>query len=142
MQLKGLVGTPRDVKKMRTDRRNNIRFLAQDNVFVALRIGRIIIGKVRDISKGGLSFEHICEEDLSEDLSEKEIILWAERSRISKIPCRVIYDIPIPAHEETQILPLHSKTRRCGVQFDGLLEDQAAQLDLFLKNYINGIKGS
>ncbi len=123
---------------MRTERRNNIRFLAQDNVFVALRNVRIKIGKVKDISKGGLSFEHIYEEDSSEEISKKEVDLWTEGLRISKIPCRAIYDIPIPTPDEFQSLTIHFKTRQCGVQFENLSEDQVTQLDLFLKNYTKG----
>ncbi|MFH1758519.1 MAG: PilZ domain-containing protein [Pseudomonadota bacterium] len=120
---------------MGAERRNHIRFLAQDNVIVAFRNGNIKIGKVKDISKGGLSFEHIYEEDLSEEVSKKEIVLWAEELRISDIPCRAIYDVPIPTPDEIQSFTIHFKTRRCGVQFESLSEEQTAQLDLFLKTY-------
>jgi len=43
---------------MEAEQRNNVRFLAQDDVVVALRNTYTKIGKVKDISKGGLSFEH------------------------------------------------------------------------------------
>ena len=120
---------------MGAEQRNNIRFIAQDNVMVALRYSSTKIGRVKDISKGGLSFEHIYEEDLNREPSKKVVLLWADRFCISKVLYRVVYDIPVPTPAEYQSLTIHLITRRCGIQFEALSGDQKAQLDCFLETH-------
>jgi hypothetical protein len=123
---------------MGTEQRKNVRFLVRDNVIVALRNHSTKIGKVKDISKGGLSFEHIYEEDPAWEPPKKDIFLWVNEFRISRVPCRVVYDIPVPTPSEYQLLTIQLITRRCGVQFEALSEDQVAQLDFFLETYTKG----
>jgi hypothetical protein len=120
---------------MRTEQRKNIRFLVEDKIIVALRNGSTKIGKVKDISLGGLSFEHIYDEHLNLEPLKREVFLWANAFSLSKIACRVVYDIPIGMPPEYESLPTRFITRRCGVQFETLSEDQRTQLDFFLKTY-------
>jgi len=120
---------------MEAEQRNNIRFLVEDNVVVALRNHSTKIGKVKDISKGGLSFEHTYAENSTLEPSKKGILLWTNGFWMSKVPCRVVYDIPLPTPAEYESLTIRLITRRCGIQFEALSEDQMAQLDLFLKTY-------
>ena len=118
---------------METERRKNIRFLVQGDVFAILQNGSTKIGQVKDISIGGLSFDHIYRENLSQEPFERDIALLANEFRISKVPCRIVYDIPVPTPTEYQSLIIGLTTRRCGIQFEALSEDQIAQLDSFLK---------
>jgi len=80
---------------MGTEQRKNIRFLVKDNIIVALRNGSTKIGKVKDISMGGLSFEHIYDEPLNLEPLKREVFLWVNEFSLSKIACRVVYDIPM-----------------------------------------------
>lgn len=123
---------------MGTEQRKNIRFLVKDNIIVALRNGSTKIGKVKDISMGGLSFEHIYDEPLNLEPLKREVFLWVNEFSLSKIACRVVYDIPMGTPPEYKSLPIHFITRRCGVQFETLSEDQSTQLDFFLKTYTKG----
>jgi len=123
---------------MLTEQRKNIRFLAQDNIIAVLRNDLTKIGEVKDISKGGLSFEHIYGRDSEGELSRKTLFLWANEFSMSKVPCKVIYDILMPTPEEFESLAIRFITRRCGVEFEALIEDQMAQLDFFLKTYTKG----
>ena len=123
---------------MLTEQRNSIRFLAQDNTIVALRNNSTKIGRVKDISKGGLSFEHIYEKDSEWDPLEKTLFLWTNGFSMSKVPCRVVYDILAPTPTEYESLTIRLITRRCGVKFEALPEDQMEQLDFFLKTYTQG----
>lgn len=123
---------------METDKRKDDRFLVGDKVIVALRNKSSRVGRVRDISMGGLSFEHIHDEDLEPDPSKRDISLWVNSFSMADIPCRVVYDIPLSEPPEYDYLSLHFKTRRCGVQFEVLTENQRAQLDFFLKTYSKG----
>ena len=123
---------------MLTEQRNYIRFLAQDNTIVVLRNDSTKIGKVKDISKGGLSFEHIYEKDSEWDPLGKALFLWTNGFSMSKVPCRVVYDILAPTPTEYESLTIRLITRRCGVKFEALPEDQIEQLDFFLKTYTQG----
>jgi hypothetical protein len=124
--------------KMSNEQRKNIRFLAQDNVIVALQNVYTKIGKVQDISMGGLAFEHIDDEKPNSETSRRDILLWVNGFRLSKLPGRIVYDIPLPPPNEYQGFFFHLITRRCGVEFETLSEDQASQLDFFLKTYTKG----
>jgi hypothetical protein len=121
---------------MKTERRKNIRFLIQDDVIAVLQNGSMKIGQVKDISIGGLSFDHIYDEDLRQEPFKRDIVLLGNEFCLSKVPCRVVYDIPVPTAAEYQSLIIGLNTRRCGIQFEALSEDQTAQLDLFLKTCI------
>ena len=123
---------------MGNEQRKNIRFLAQDNVIVALQNVYTEVGKVKDISMGGLAFEHIDDEKPNSETSRRDILLWVNGFRLSKLPGRIVYDIVLPPPNEYQGFFFHLITRRCGVEFETLSEDQASQLDFFLGNYTNG----
>lgn len=115
------------------ERRKFPRTYVEDNVFIALSNGFNRIGRVKDISLGGLSFEHIYEEIIEAIHSRKDILLWINDLRLPKIPCKIIYDIPLQIQPEYGLLTIQLITRRCGVQFEPLTEDQADQLISFLK---------
>jgi hypothetical protein len=120
---------------MEADKRRNDRFLVGDEVIVALRNKSSRVGRVKDVSMEGLSFEHIYDEDMEREPSKRDISLWVNNFSLLGIPCRVIYDIPISEPPEYDLVTIHFKTRRCGVQFETLVENQKAQLDYFLKTY-------
>jgi hypothetical protein len=122
---------------MGVEQRKSIRFLVQDNVTVALRGTFTKVGRVKDISTGGLAFEHIDGENQNSD-SRREIILWVNGFSLSKLPGRIVYDVPLATPNEYQGFFIHLISRRCGVQFEELSEYQASQLDLFLKTYTTG----
>jgi hypothetical protein len=123
---------------MGIDKRKNIRYLVQEDTIVALQNGFNRIGKVKDISIGGLSFEHIYEDDLDWTHSRKNVLLWVNDFNISKIPCKVVYDIPVPIPPEYDSFTVQFITRRCGLEFETLTEYQIAQLDFFLQTFTKG----
>jgi hypothetical protein len=123
------------VNEMETDKRKNDRFLVGDEVIVALRNKSSRVGRVKDISMEGLCFEHIYDEDLEREPSKRDISLWVNNFSMLDIPCRVVYDILISEPPEYDIVTLHFKTRKCGVQFETVAENQRTQLDYFLKTY-------
>jgi hypothetical protein len=123
-------------EEIKIDRRKNPRFLVEDNVIIALQNRFKRIGKGKDISLEGLSFEHVYDEELDLRDPLKSLILWVDDSILFKIPCRIVYDIPIQAPPEYDSLTVQLTTRRCGVQFESFTESQMAQLELFLKTYI------
>jgi hypothetical protein len=123
---------------METEKRKGERFLVGDEVIAALRNEASRVGRVKDISTGGLSFEHIYDEDLNTEASEWDVSLWVKEFSLLDIPCRVVYDIPIEEPPEYDYLSIHFKTRRCGIKFETLTKNQRAQFDFFLKTYTKG----
>ncbi len=123
---------------METEKRKGERFLVGEEVIVALRNRSSRVGRVKDISMGGLSFEHIYDEDLEGDCTKREVSVWVENYSLADIPCRVVYDIPISEPPEYDYLTVHFRTRRCGIQFDLLTKTQKDQLDFFIKTHTKG----
>ena len=121
--------------QIKMDKRKYPRFLVEENVIVALQNGINRIGKVKDISLRGLSFEHIYEEDLIGGNSRKSLMLLINDVNLPKIPCRIVYDKPLQTPSEYDSLTIRLNTRLCGIEFESLTDQQIAQLDSFLKTY-------
>ncbi len=121
---------------METERRKFRRFLAQNAAFAVLRPHFTMLGKIKDISRGGLAFEYIAHEGQKRGSSEIDILITGDRFYLPKIPSQKIYDIKIG--EENQTLIDRFETRRCGLQFGELTEEQADELEFFLNNYTTG----
>jgi len=124
--------------KMGSEQRKSVRFIVHENVSIALRGKFTKVGRVKDISMKGLAFEHIEEENQNSETLRKDIFLWVNGFSLSKLPGRIVYDVPLATPDEYQGLFIHLITRRCGVQFETLSEDQASKLDFFLKTYTTG----
>ncbi len=115
-----------------TERRKFRRLLPQELTFAALRPHFNRLGKVKDISKGGLAFEYILSETQYVDSSEIDVFVSSDRFYLRRIPSKIVYDIKMV--EEYQSL----ERRWCGVQFGDLTEEQADKLDSFLQNHTTG----
>jgi hypothetical protein len=116
------------------DRRLNKRFRVEDNVIIALRNQVVKIGKVLDIGRGGLSFEHIYE-NLEQEISHEGTLLFVGGYSLPAIPCRVVYNVPAPLSDEYQAFIIQIETRRCGVQFTELTEELSLQLNSFIRGH-------
>jgi len=123
---------------MEEDKRKDERYVVGEEVIVALRNRSSRVGRVKDISMGGLSFEHIYDEDLEGEPSKRDVSLWAATHSMADLPCRVVYDIPISERPEYDYLSIHFKTRRCGVQFGKLTDNQETELGFFVKKHTRG----
>lgn len=122
---------------METEQRKCKRLLPQDTVFAVFRPNFTKLGKIKDISRGGLSFEYVAaHEGEKRDLLEIDIFVPGDRFYLPRLPYKIIYDMKIVL--EYQTFPDGMERRRCGLQFGDLTENQAAELDLFLKNGTRG----
>ena len=120
-------------KRVETERRKYRRFLAQDTAFAVVRPQFTKLGKIKNISGGGLAFEYIAYEGQREDSSGIHIFLSGGTFFLTNIPSKIIHDIEI-AEEYPKFSDI-VKMRMCGLQFGELTEEQAAQLEFFLKNH-------
>jgi hypothetical protein len=114
-------------RERRTDLRKHKRFRAQDGAFVDLRIRPIKVGKIVDISRGGLAFRYI---DVAEGLKEAfELDMYSRHNefRMEKVPVKTIWD-----RETAGELSFSTRTRLRGVQFGKLTQNQFSELERFL----------
>ncbi len=120
---------------MEFDRRQHCRFLAQDNIFTKFGDNPVKFGKLRDISIRGLAFEYVSHENIDEKSLVLDIFLPENKFQLSKIQCKVIYNIVLCKSDINQAGVQKLPIRRCGVKFEGFTKEKRAQLEFFLKNY-------
>ena len=115
------------------ERRKHKRFHVQDGTFAVLgsRYGKI--GRVIDMSIGGLGFSYIVGEEQGDDSHRLSILLAEDSFHLTRIAFKTVWDT------ETKEVPLSTVAmRRCGVEFGDLTEYQISQLEYFLENHTVG----
>jgi hypothetical protein len=118
-------------KKDQVDRRKFRRYGFKNPVFITFRPGFDMIGKLTDISAGGLSFEYnTFDERQDKDVVEIAVFSHPKDYSIPKATCRVIYDQQVEGGFSFKGF----QTRRCGLEFFELTSDQMLQLDLLMAN--------
>jgi hypothetical protein len=112
-----------------------MRRIPVGNVYTALGPDYEKVGKLINLSRGGLAFEYISNENKKTELSRVNIFKVGEVFNLHNLPCKVVYDIPIPpARDGIQSLK-YSQSRRCGIQFDMLPKEDRVQLAMFIESH-------
>ena len=120
---------------MKTERRHLQRFLAKENAFAAVGRKYSKVGRIKDISFGGLAMEYIVGEDSHNNSSKVDIFLTGNVFHLYNVPCRLVYDIEIHVpHVNNKYVKILT-TKRCGLQFKEFTEDDMEQLKLFLETH-------
>jgi hypothetical protein len=117
----------------RVEQRQHKRFHVQSGAFVILRPSENKVGRLLDISMGGLSFA--CIEN-KEQINGSYLDIWLSQCNfyLDEVPIKTILDF-----EMAYKPPLSSVTaRRYKVEFGKLTDEQRAQLEFFIKNYTVG----
>jgi hypothetical protein len=92
------------------------------------------MGKIIDISEGGLAFRYINTEDKTSGPCELDIFLSDGNFYLNKVPFKNISDV-----EMDNVPSLASiRTRRSGVQFGELTQSQIFDLEYFIQNHTVG----
>jgi hypothetical protein len=117
------------------EKRKYARALPQGNAFAALGRRYTKVGRIKDISLGGLAFEYISESETDRDSSRIDIFIVGDVFHLYNIPCEVVYDVQLPVPIEKYESINISSTKRCGVKFGVLTDDDLAQIKHFLKFY-------
>jgi hypothetical protein len=116
---------------METECRKFTRFLVPENVYAALGPSFSKVGRIKDISIGGLVIEYLTDDDSVTGNSRVDIFIREEEFFLSKLPCKIVYDVPIESFANPQASGLTRK--RCGVQFYRLTSRLRKRLEGFLK---------
>jgi hypothetical protein len=123
---------------MVTEQRKYTRFSVQDNAYAALGPTFAIVGKIKGISMGGLALEYITDQVSELENIEVDIFLREEEFHMSKIPCKLIYNIPLDTSAKNGIFRNGLIRKRCGVQFENLSKIYRKQLERFIETYTTG----
>ncbi|MDX9788428.1 MAG: PilZ domain-containing protein [Desulfobacterales bacterium] len=115
------------------NQRKSTRFKPRKRTFAALDRKLNQVGRIVDISLGGLSFEFIGEEEPSDaGIHHVDIFTLDESLGLPGLPCKLI-------HQSTATLPgvkggdtENLRIRKCGVRFSGLQTEHWRRLADFL----------
>ena len=128
---------------MRSERRKYIRFLAQDKLYAALGTYFYRVGKIKDISIGGLAFEYIENtEGCEQDSSMVTIFHSKDGFYLPELACMFIYDHPACVLNVEPDFKLRYRVKRCALQFTAISAHQEEELEYFLNHYTCGLTPS
>jgi hypothetical protein len=115
---------------VQTNQRKNKRFRALDGAFVAIKPSDTHVGRLIDISMGGLAFDYVIGQELPRPPTELEVFVKGSTFRLSHIPCKAIWVKTSGLGRMNSI-----SKRRCGVRFGKLTEQQELMLKAFIERY-------
>jgi|PlaIllAssembly_1097288.scaffolds.fasta_scaffold802293_1 c-di-GMP-binding flagellar brake protein YcgR len=123
---------------MANERRRFVRFQVNSPTYAALGHDFDKVGKVKNISVGGFAFEYISDQDSMEATTQVDIVLVDDDVHLSKVPCTVAYDHDVRKHDALRRFGRPLVTKRCGVKFGTLAENQREQLENLITKHTLG----
>ena len=123
---------------MRNERRRHVRFRAQENAYAALGRKYSRVGKIRDISIGGLALEYIAGEGSPLETSQIDIFLTENNFQIYNLSCKVVYDVVVYVPRVKSQFSDLLLTRRCGIRFGALSVSNRRRLRVFIEGQAEG----
>jgi len=122
-------------RPMNTERRKTVRFLPRTEAYVALRPDFTKLGRLMNISRGGLAFRYLAHQRQEQAPTHLDLFTSNDGFHLSRLPCKVIYDVRL---SEKHRFSTSLERRHCGLEFGEVTELQAIQLELYLKNHVAG----
>jgi hypothetical protein len=116
------------------ERRKEKRFQTEKNTYALLRARGSKLGRVIDISKGGLAFRYVSVGERLKGPLELDLLSHQYDYRIDKIPVKVITDLELANKKAFKSTTL----KRVGVQFGKLTREQKSKLEHFIKDHAVG----
>lgn len=118
----------------RKDHRKHKRFQARKGVFVGVGPHDIQVGRLRDVSMGGLGFRYIGNGEQLKGTHHVDIFMGEENFYLSRVPVKTVSDIEVVAKTPSAVTTM----KRCCVKFKKLTNEQRAKLKEFIENYTVG----
>ena len=117
------------------ERRKHKRFQVKNGAFAVLSAiswphSTQKVGRITDISLGGLAFGYIASEEPSNISVQLSIFLADKRFDLRNIPFETIWDVETKEDSFSSIT-----VKRTGVQFGGLTSKEISQLEYFIQNH-------
>ena len=117
------------------EKRRYVRYNTKPLVYAALGSHYSRVGKVKDISIGGLAFEYVAGNDLPNDLTRIDVFAAGNGIYIPAIACRKIYEFVIDNGLEQYEPTNDIAMMRCGVEFINPGRVQLTQLKELIDTY-------
>jgi hypothetical protein len=106
--------------KQASDRRNSKRFALKDDVYLVFRPGFERLGRIKDISKGGIAVEFPVYDPYEKTATvEVDIIVPTRSWNLKSLACKVVYDVKMDRPTLSGF-----ETRRCGLKFEQPISDE------------------
>ncbi len=117
------------------ERRKHQRVVACNNAFTGLGPNSVKIGKIIDISRGGLAFQNAEQKTKFFESAELSIIVNDDDLNINQVPFKFQAKM-ISVTDISKRNPFNfTKARRFAVEFQDLSDLQIFWLDYFIKNH-------
>lgn len=87
-------------------------------------------GPIIDISRSGLALSYLAPREYRNSSSQVSIIGPHGNALIWKLPCKVVYETEV-TNEHSD----HLTTKRCGVQFEELSQQQLMRVQDFIRQF-------
>ena len=117
---------------MKNDRRQFERHPVVDDAYAALGRNYTRVGKIIDISIGGLCFDYTSSESNNITPDRVDIFLASNFFNLHNLPCKVAYDIAQQVPKVKSKFVEQLTTRRCGVKFISLSVSNKRKLQAFI----------
>jgi hypothetical protein len=117
-----------------SERRKFRRLQAQENTFALLRRQVSKLGRVIDISSGGLAFRYASIGERLKGEFELDLVSPKHDFRLTGLPVKVVSNFERQSKTPSRQIRL----RRVGVQFRDLTQHQISQLQHFMRDYTAG----
>ncbi len=117
------------------EQRKHRRFKVEDGAFAVPRPRSAVMGKIIDISLGGLTFGYMENQGKVIEPFELTIAMRCHGFKLDKVPCKIITDRQSSA--DSPEIPAGS--RRCSVQFGDMTTSQIEKLEYFIRKHTTNL---
>jgi hypothetical protein len=114
------------------DRRKHKRFKVKDGAFATVP-SNYLVGKIENISKGGVSFTCLDSGKQSSSMPVLEIFSKDDGFYLKEIPFKLVSDTDLENHVPCSSLQM----KQISGEFANLTEYQMSQLDYFIHHFTN-----
>jgi hypothetical protein len=115
------------------ERRKHRRFWIQNDFFVVLKSNKTKVGSLKEMTMDGLSFHYVGRGEPLTEPAKLSICSPNNNFYLVMVPCKIVSDSKLYKNHPSPIT-----TRRCGVQFGKLTDQQASQIEYFIQNHTTG----
>jgi c-di-GMP-binding flagellar brake protein YcgR len=120
---------------MGAERRIDQRFCPKELTYVAVRPEFSRLGKVVDISVGGLCFQYMTQQEVAangEPLLDVDLFISDNGYYLPSLTCKKVHEVKVKQQKgpDSDI-----NYRRCGVRFLALTDEQADQIGRYLEQH-------
>ena len=122
---------------MENERRNFMRYRMKESVFAAVNYPTTILGKIKDMSLGGASFEFITgSTEMAQQFGRYslDIFMLNSGNSLPNMPCKIFFRMQQETENRSQVF---FSSNICVAEFKDLSQPQArALLDFIMQNSV------